>query len=270
VNFREVLRRMVEPDERELARKMIEAEQAVEEAKKTIVYTEEELRTEPSLDLMVVERGKTVVRTVLKRDLGKYDHEEVISCDNCGEVHKTNDTPCRSCGAKLPSHHKTAYKLKPERVLRSSSTEDLRDEHWVTYNTASYSLRAGSVVTMEGPDNYRSMQNTPTAVMGQITIQAGDGDIQIETFKYDPNGKPGDMAEFVNTALNFFVVRKPGRIVDITVPDVEGSINAMTFIVNGRDTGITRLLPGLRATVSSRMPAVLPIAGGAAVQLRMT
>jgi hypothetical protein len=276
------LRKLVEPKDEELARKMMEAEQCVEKAMKTIQYTEEELRNEPSTDLMLIERGKTVARTILKRDLGKFEKLDVCSCDNCGEVHKHDLTTCNCCGAKLSGRVKTAYKIIPEEVLRknSPSSEWRRFESSDSGTTFTGLMRSGAVgvmvdgvqASLERPvtqsvEEFPSMQNTLFQAFGQITIQSDDGDVQVESFSFNPDS-PG-LASMTNTGQSFFVARKPGCIVDMIVPAVSGKTTAMTFIVNGRNTGVTKMLAGMVPTVNSRMPVKLPIMGGAAVQLRM-
>lgn len=98
-------------------------------------------------------------------------------------------------------------------------------------------------------------------VTGQIQIVADDGDMQIEPFRI--NG-PGHV-KFMNNNT-FFVNRKPGAIIDMTVP-VGSGMTSLKLFVNGRDTGIQRLIASMMPTINSRMPYRIPVMAGAAVQL---
>lgn len=104
-----------------------------------------------------------------------------------------------------------------------------------------------------------------TTVVGQIEILADDGDIQIEPVTLT-DSTAGTLGTFTNTSQTFFVNRKPGKIVDIQVPTCS-TATTIKFKVNGKDTGVQKLLAGLVSTVNNRMPAAYPIAGGAAVQV---
>jgi hypothetical protein len=103
-----------------------------------------------------------------------------------------------------------------------------------------------------------------TTVTGQLEILADDGDIQVEPMTVTDSAT-ATLVTFTNTAQTFFVNRKPGKIVDIVVPACS-TATTIKFKVNGKDTGVQKLLSGLIPTVNNRMPAAYPIAGGAAVQ----
>jgi hypothetical protein len=103
-------------------------------------------------------------------------------------------------------------------------------------------------------------------VMGQLTIKADDGDVQIERYEVT-DSTAGAAATFQSTGLTFFVCRKPGHIVDNAL----GTISTATYIkyfVNGKDTGVTQLGAAILPSINNRMPATFPIAGGASVQIR--
>ena len=103
-----------------------------------------------------------------------------------------------------------------------------------------------------------------TTITGQIEIRADDGDVQIEPFSVTDTS--GTLATWDNTSQTFFVCRKPGQIVDI-VASGQSTCTKIKFKVNGKDTGVQKILAGLAPTVNNRMPTTIPIAGGAAVQM---
>jgi len=107
-----------------------------------------------------------------------------------------------------------------------------------------------------------------TTINGQIVIRADDGDLQVEPWSVADTDQT--LVTFSNTAQTFCVNRKPGQIVDIGLAAAGSTTIKLRFIVNGKDTGVSLLQAGFVVTVNNRLAATIPVAKGAAIQIKAT